>query len=164
MNLKYRHFFFLIVLASVTSATQAKITTRGEPITRSVDLAFSGTYELDFQLTPEKNLTAGVQRHDTRLAKFTISSKQPCRLGFRIHPMIQDDNLINSGIIKGRTDPKHVLKLISCSEKPDIIRGDEWMLSIGSTTHLKGDVRTFSDQTIPADIYTLIMEASAFVS
>jgi len=164
MNLKFRLCFFLIVLASVTSATQAKTTAMGKPITRSVDLAFTGIYELDFQLTPEKNLRAGAQRHGTRLAKFTISSKQPYRLGFRIHPTIQEDDLINSGIIKGRADPKHILKVITFSEIPNTVRGDKWMISTDSTTHLKGDVSTFSDQTIPADIYTLIMEASAFVS
>lgn len=164
MNLKYSLFFFLIVLASVTSATHAKTTSMGEPITRSVDLAFTSIHELDFQLTPEKNLTAGAHHHDTRLAKFTISSKQPCHLGFRIHPTIQEDNLINSGIIKGRADPKHILRIITFTEIPETVRGDEWMISVHSKTHLKGVVTTFSDQTIPVDIYTLIMEASAFVS
>jgi len=162
MNLKYN--FFIIVLASVTSSIQAETTSRGEPITRSIDLAFSGVYELSFQLTPVKNLTAGVHPHDTRLANFTISSKQPCRLGFRIHPSIQEGKLINSGVIKGRADPKHILKVLSYSNKPDIIRGNEWMLSTGSTNFLDGNVHTFSDQKIAADIYTLIMEASAFVS
>jgi len=133
MNLKY-NLFIIIVLASVTSITQAETTSRGEPITRSVDLAFTGIYELDFQLTPEKNLTEGAQRHGTRLAKFTISSKQPCHLGFRIHPTIQEDNLINSGIIKGRADPKHILRIITFTEKPETVRGDEWMISVHSNS------------------------------
>lgn len=161
MNHKYR-LIFLIVLASVTSTTQAEITARGEPITRSIDLSFVGLYELSFQLTPVKNLTAGTQHHDTRLANFTISSKQPCRLGFRLHPTLQEG--INYGVIKGRADPKHVLKIMSFSNKPDIIRGEDWMLSIDSTNILEGNVHTFSEQTIAADVYTLIMEASAFVS
>gem|GEM_PF-3226294 len=165
MNLKYSLFFFQLVLASVTSATQAKTTSMGEPITRSVDLAFTSIHELDFQLTPEKNLTAGAHHHDTRLATFTISSKQPSRLGFRLHPTIQEGHvMINSGIIKGRADPKHILRIITIPEKPETVRGNEWMISLKSNTQLKGVVTTFSDQKIPADIYTLIMEASAFVS
>jgi len=163
MNQRYK-LFFLIVLASVTSSTQAEITSRGEPITRSVDLAFTGIYELSFQLTPVKNLTAGIQQDDTRLANFTISSKQPCRLGFRLHPSIQDAEFPHRGIIKGRADPKHVLEIMSYSNKPDITRGDDWMLSIGPTTLLEGNVHAYNGHTVPADIYTLIMEASAFVS
>ncbi|MBK0095007.1 hypothetical protein IBT49_03395 [Erwinia sp. S63] len=161
MNQRYK-LFFLIVLASVTSSTQAEITSRGEPITRSVDLAFTGLYELSFQLTPVKNLTAGIQQHDTRLANFTISSKHPCRLGFRLHPSLQEG--INHGVIKGRADPKHVLEIMSFSNKPNTIRGDDWMLSIGPTTLLEGNVHAYNGHTVPADIYTLIMEASAFVS
>lgn len=157
----------LLVIAAVACGSAMADTPKrtGETVNRSVDLVFKNPVKVDFQLVAEKYLNAGKVPGNTKLATFNISATPPNRLGIRWTPNRAQKQNTGQYLLTGTNDPKHhiYVYLPPFMGITPLADGD-WFLTKDKTNTLSGVIKTHGDQNIESDIYTLSMDASAFVS
>ena len=135
----------------------------GEAITRSVDLIFRAESKLDLQIIPVKNLRAQLYADKTKVAIIKVSSTQPYQLGIRFTPGSGEINHAKLIKLKGKSHPTNTLSL-GLSVDGNYTTLDNWIISTDNLTSLSGQIQINGVQNVPADIYTLSMDASAFIS
>ncbi|MEN4708809.1 hypothetical protein [Pantoea agglomerans] len=145
----------------------AFISPTGSPITQSADLVFKETSQIDFQLLAENNLKAGKNNSNTIVASYYIRVKKPTRLGIR---WTRQSGLTNGGriVLSGKEDSMHKIVLylptLASGNFLEIWDNKGWAVSQYRVAELNGTINFYKDQTVQADIYTLSMDASAFIS
>lgn len=165
MHIPYKPFLSLALILGTSFSALAERSPEptGEALTRSVDLIFRAPNKLNFQLTPEKDLKAGKTADNFIVATFKVTSTQPYQLGIRFTP--SSGEIKYGGLIKltGKSDSNHV---ISLGLFPDnkVIALKDWVITKENVIDFSGHIKTMGSQVVPADTYTLSMDASAFIS
>lgn len=153
-----------IVLATSFSAlAQGSLEPTGETLTRSVELIFRAPSKLNFQLIPEKDLKAGKISDKFKVATFKVTSTQPYQLGIRFTPNSGETKYGGLIKLKGKSDPNHIISL-GLFIKSGYVSQEDWIITKDNINDFSGQIKTVGDQIIPADTYTLSMDASAFIS
>lgn len=157
----------LTICSSVAKGAQAPL---GKLITQTSDITFRQTSGIKFRLTPVNDLKVGKNLGNTTVATFEVTSDKPCQLGVRFVPF---SDVITKNVyhtINGKYNPAHKL-LVSGRlfgkgiDSIDDITGlnHGWAITKRKATTLKGKV-ILDYQIVSADVYTLTMDASAFIS
>ncbi|MCX2905141.1 hypothetical protein ORG41_04025 [[Curtobacterium] plantarum] len=160
--LKKTHIIIALFTASPLYAKENPELT-GETITRSVDLIFRAESKLDLQIIPVKNLRAQLYADKTKVAIIKVSSTQPYQLGIRFTPGSGEINYAGLIKLKGKSQPTNTLSL-GLHVDGHYTTQDNWAISADNITSLSGQIQINGVQNVPADIYTLSMDASAFIS
>lgn len=163
ITIKNLYITTIFLCTSTPLFAQEKPEPSGESITRSVDLIFRTESKLNFEIKPVKNLKAGKLADKTKVAQFNVNSTQPYQLGVRLTPGSGEVKYAGLIKLKGKNDPGHVISLgIHVEGKYTTL--ENWIISNENITSFTGQVQMNGGQSVPADIYTLSMDASAFVS
>jgi len=165
MHIPYKPLLSLafIISTSFSALAEGSLEPTGESLTRSVDLIFRSPYKLNFQLTPEKDLKAGKTSDKFKVATFKVTSTQPYQLGIRFTPGSGETKYGGLIKLKGKNDPNHVVSLgMYLHAKYTSLK--DWIITQDNVNDLSGYIGAVGSQTVPADIYTLSMDASAFIS
>jgi len=135
----------------------------GETITRSVDLIFRTESKLNLEIVPVKNLRAQKYADKTKLAQVKVNSTQPYQLGVRFTPGSGEIKYAGLIKLKGKSQPTNTLSL-GLHVDGNYTTVDKWLISNDNITSFSGQIQINGVQNVPADIYTLSMDASAFIS
>ncbi|MBK0095008.1 hypothetical protein IBT49_03400 [Erwinia sp. S63] len=165
MKKPYKSLLSLAIILGTSFSALAgeSLEPTGESLTRSVDLIFRAPYKLNFQLTPGKDLKAGNTPDKYSVAAFNVTSTQPYQLGIRFTPgsgEIKYGGLIK---LKGKSDPNHIISLGLITDRKYTTL-DDWVITKDNINDFSGYIQTVGSQIVPADTYTLSMDASAFIS
>jgi len=165
MHIPYKPLLSLAFILGTSFSTLAEgnLEPTGESLTRSVDLIFRAPYKLNFQLTPEKDLKAGKIFDAFKVATFKVTSTQPYQLGIRFTPGSGETEYGGLIKLKGKNDPNHFVSLGVYTNAKYTSQKD-WMITQDNSNDFSGYIGTVGSQTVPADTYTLSMDASAFIS
>lgn len=154
----------LMTISLTTGASKADPHPVGDVQTKTAELAFSQASKISFNIIPINNLSAGLNKNNTQVATYILSTNQPSYLALRWTP---NSGIINGTSIKitGKGDPAHTLSLKFVNNVNSITTRDgSWVFTGTKIASLNGKVVVAGDQTVPADTYTISMDASVFAA
>ncbi|MDJ0475627.1 hypothetical protein QNA27_18375 [Pantoea eucalypti] len=144
--------------------SDSEIHSLGMPVTRAFDLEFKQWSSMKFILTSKTNLNSGKIKDAYIVASFRVEVIPPTQLGLRWTPGKGETNNWYTKV-RGRYNNQHVLSLHMTTETyvPTALHNG-WVVTNDSIENFHGTIYTNGDQDVPADIYTISMDASAFIS
>jgi len=136
----------------------------GIPVTRAFNLEFKQSTFLKFIITPRTDLKSGKIKDTAMVATYRLEVFPPTQLGLRWTPGKGETNNWYTKV-RGRYNNQHVLSLHMTTEtyKPTTLHNG-WVVTNDNIENFHGTIYTNGDQDVPADIYTISMDASAFIS
>ncbi|WP_039661602.1 MULTISPECIES: hypothetical protein [Pantoea] len=159
-----RNIILIIVATLSTTAMADNPKQIGETLTQTADIVFSENIKLSFQLISKQGLIAGKTMSQTNIASFKITATPATRLGLRFTPNTGETVNASQFRLIGKNDPKHKIYVYYPPLDMIYLEKGNWLVTKDKKATLSGDIKTHSDQDIPADTYILSMDASAFIS
>lgn len=163
MKIMRTGFAILFIISS--PAAFSKYQPWGDIQTATADITFKEANVLTFKITPVTDLTAGKKANHTPIASYSVTAQKSAYLGVRWTPgsgIVGGNPLDQTIKLTGKNNEKNTLTLeIEPGEISQVIEGG-WQIENYTKNAIHGTVKIAGAQDVPADTYTLSMDASVF--